>query len=439
MSQQPSSPSQRAVAAVTPTALDAAPPDRRLPAAGQADPQASIRFAMTLGRALHRYGTPAHRLEEVMTVVSAQLGIEARFVATPTAIFASFGPPEAQQATLIRGEPGSTDLRRLARIDEVANDVVEGRTSPSDGASLVEAQLIDSPSSALHRLARVVCFALSSAAGAQLYGGGLAEVAVSGGVGLLLGLLDAVAAKVPAVERGFEPIAAFIASAVSVSLTRLVGHFSTEVATLAALVYLLPGLALTQAMMELSTRNLIAGTSRFSGAMMVFMLLGFGVALGRRIDVVLPAAPPAVPITPLPGWSIIPGLLVLTVALAVLFKARRHDFHWILLAAVVAAGGARVGAAWLGPELGAFLGALALGIVSNGIARIRRRPTIITVVPGIMVLVPGSVGYRSIESMLAQDVVNGLATAFSMVFVLVGLASGLVLANAFVTPRRIQL
>lgn len=403
------------------------------------DPQASIRFAMTLGRALHRFGTPAHRLEEVMTVVAAQLGLEARFVATPTAIFASFGPPEAQQATLIRAAPGSTDLRRLARIDEVANDVVEGRTSPSDGASLVEGQLIDSPPSALGRLLRVACFALASAAAAQLYGGGLKEVAVSGGLGLVLGLLEALGSKVATVERGFEPISAFVASAVAVALTRAAGHFSTEVATLAALVYLLPGLALTQAMMELSTRNLIAGTSRFSGAMMVFLMLGFGVALGRRVDVVLPPAPPAVPIAALPAWSIVPGLLVVTLALAVLFRARKEDFPWIVLAAVVAAAGARAGAVWLGPELGAFLGALALGTVSNGIAQFRRRPSIITVVPGIMVLVPGSVGYRSIESMMAQDVVGGLATAFSMVFVLVGMATGLVLGNALVSPRRIQL
>ncbi|HEY3446399.1 MAG TPA: threonine/serine exporter family protein [Myxococcales bacterium] len=428
-------PSNAQPTAVAPDSAPAAP----AVAVAVADPQASIRFAMTLGRALHRFGTPAHRLEEVMTVVSAQLGIEARFVATPTAIFASFGPPEAQQATLIRGEPGTADLRRLARIDEVANDVVEGRTSPADGASLVEGQLIDSPPSALGRLLRVACFALCSAAAAQLYGGGLKEVAVAGGVGLLLGLLEALGSKVPTLERGFEPIAAFVASAASVSATRVFGHFSTEVATLAALVYLLPGLALTQAMIELSTRNLIAGTSRFSGAMMVFLLLGFGVALGRRMDVVLPPAPASVPIAALPGWSIVPALLVVTLALAVLFRARREDFLWILLAAVVAAAGARIGAAWLGPELGAFLGALALGVVSNGIARLRRSPTIITVVPGIMVLVPGSVGYRSIESMLAQDVVNGLATAFSMVFVLVGLATGLVLANAFVTPRRIQL
>lgn len=416
-----------------------APASAAGPARPASDSQESVRFALTLGRALHRFGTPAHRLEEVMTVVCAQLGLEARFVATPTAIFASFGPPEAQQATFIRGEPGLANLHRLAHIDEIANAVIEGRTTPSDGASLVEAQLIDAPPSALGRLARVACFSLSSAAAAQLYGGGAKELAVSGAVGLLLGLLEAAASRLPGLERGFEPIAAFAASAVSVALTRLIGHFSTEVTTLSALVYLLPGLALTLAMIELSTRNLISGTSRFSGALTVFLLLGFGVALGRRIDVVLPQAPPSVPMAPLPAWTIVPALLVLTLALAVLFRARRKDFPWILLAAVVAYAGGRIGASWLGPELGAFVGALALGVASNAYGRLLKRPTIITTVPGIMVLVPGSVGYRSIESMLAQDMVGGLSTLFSMIFVLVGMAAGLVLAGSFVTPRRIQL
>ena len=83
----------------------------------------AIGFTLLLGRALHRYGTPAHRLEEAMIVVSGQLGVESRFVSTPTAIFASFGPTEALRATIIRLDPGEVNLERLSRVDAITSDV----------------------------------------------------------------------------------------------------------------------------------------------------------------------------------------------------------------------------------------------------------------------------------------------------------------------------
>ncbi|MBI5549088.1 MAG: threonine/serine exporter family protein [Deltaproteobacteria bacterium] len=415
----------------------------RAPAHDRAGPgaadsyEASVRFTLELGRALHCYGTPAHRLEEVMTLVSAQLGLVARFVSTPTSINASFGPPEALRTTIIRVEPGGVDLDRTSRLDEVANAVIERRMSPGEGAQAIGAILARPPT--YGPLITVACYGLSAAAGADLFGGGLKEVAVSFGIGLVIGVLALLAGKIPGLARGFEPTGAFIASAASVVLTRVLGHFSTEVTTLAALVYLLPGLTLTLAMTELATRNLMSGTSRMTGAAMVFLQLAFGVALGRRVDVLLPKAPPVVELIQLPAWTTVPTLIVITLSLAVLFRARLRDVGWILLAAVLAYGGGRLGARWLGPELGAFVGALALGVVSNAIARALNRPTAITTVPGVMVLVPGSVGFRSLESMMAQDVVAGLATAFSMILVLVGMAAGLILANSIVPPRKVQL
>ena len=49
-------------------------------------------FLMRLARALHAYGTPSHRLEEALEIMSAELGLEAQYLITPTSIFASIGP-----------------------------------------------------------------------------------------------------------------------------------------------------------------------------------------------------------------------------------------------------------------------------------------------------------------------------------------------------------
>ena len=40
-----------------------------------ADPDAAISFVLRVGRALHTYGYPAHRLEDVMAGSAARLGL----------------------------------------------------------------------------------------------------------------------------------------------------------------------------------------------------------------------------------------------------------------------------------------------------------------------------------------------------------------------------
>jgi len=54
------------------------------------DPE-SIDFILKLGRALHQYGSAAHRLEDVVDHVSVKLGLDAQVFSQPTSLFAAFG------------------------------------------------------------------------------------------------------------------------------------------------------------------------------------------------------------------------------------------------------------------------------------------------------------------------------------------------------------
>ena len=69
-------------------------------------------------------------------------------------------------------------------------------------------------------------------------------------------------------------------------------------------------------------------------------------------------------------------------------------------------------------------------------ARLADRPAMIPLVPGLLLLVPGSMGLRSLSSMLERDVVTGIDTAFAMLLVGVSLVAGLLMATASVPPRR---
>ena len=60
---------------------------------------AKVAFAVKLARTLHEYGTPTHRLEQIMDQVTRRIGLEGQFFLLPTGIFLSFGAPEEQRST----------------------------------------------------------------------------------------------------------------------------------------------------------------------------------------------------------------------------------------------------------------------------------------------------------------------------------------------------
>ena len=95
----------------------------------------AIAFVLSLGRALHRYGTPAHRLEEALLECCRRLGLSAEVFTTPTTIVMSFGEPGELRTRMMRVEGGELDMSKLARVDALADAVASQRIPPADGVA----------------------------------------------------------------------------------------------------------------------------------------------------------------------------------------------------------------------------------------------------------------------------------------------------------------
>ena len=401
------------------------------PAMGNADPRTS--FVLNLGRALHTSGYSADRLEEALSLASERLGLEAQFFSTPTSIMASFGPQDDQRTFMIRVMPGDSNLGKLARVDQVTRDVLGGRLTPSEGTGAIAA--IESAAPDYGPVLTTAAFGIASGSAARFIGGGLTEVVVGLCVGVVIGLLALFAARHAGLGRVFEPVAAFTGSAL-VTLVAAAGvPVSVLLATLAGVIILIPGLTLTTAFTELSTRHLASGTARLAGALVLLLGITFGIALGTKIVTVITGAVPGVDPTQLPDWTLAVALVTTPLAFVVLLKAEARDAGYIIAAGALAFLGARIGGQVLGPELGAFGGALLTGIGSRMYSRFTNRPSQITLVPGLLLLVPGSIGLRSLTSMTEGNVLLGVEGAFRMGLIAVSLASGILIAR-LVTPRR---
>jgi uncharacterized membrane protein YjjB (DUF3815 family) len=221
-----------------------------------------------------------------------------------------------------------------------------------------------------------------------------------------------------------------------------VAPLDVDVATVASLILLVPGFTLTVAMKELATRNLISGTARLMFAAMVLLGIGFGVAVGRQVGAWLPEAstllPPDLAKATPPFWVEVLALVAMGPAFTVCFRAPMRDVLWILTSCALAYAGTQAVLRWgQAPEIAAFCGALLVGLGSSAFARILDRPASVTQVPGIMMLVPGSLGLRGMAQIVDKQTLSGVDTAFQMVLIGTAIVTGLLVSNVVVPPRKV--
>lgn len=395
----------------------------------------SATFITTMAHALGTYGTPAHRLEDALVTVSGKLGIEGQFFAMPTAVFAALRvPPGRPQTSLIRVMPGEVHLERMIELDEILVDVAEGKASPGEGVRRIEAAI--ATPDRYSALATFLSLGIASACAGRFFGGGWVEILGAGLGGLFIGALALLAARRRDLARLIDFLCGFTVSFVAIGASRTFVSVFPEIMIIAGLVVLFPGLTLTMAVYELATRNLVAGTARTMSAFTVLVSIGFGVAMGTKLaDLAFPVREMP-PVSALPHWTLYPAIAVSSVALSVLFKARPRDIPALMVSGAIAYIGASFGRLALGPELGACIGASAMGLFANAYSRVARRPAAVPAMVGVMLLVPGSLGFQSVSSFLEHDAVGGLQAAFTAVLIAMSIVVGFLLSNVALPPRR---
>ncbi|HET7502008.1 MAG TPA: threonine/serine exporter family protein [Kofleriaceae bacterium] len=404
------------------------------------DPDA-IEFVLQLGRALHRYGTPAHRLEEGLLECCERLELSAEVFTTPTTIIMSFGEPAELRTRMMRVEGGELDMAKLARLDALADAVASLERTPAEGLRELAA-ILASPPQFRRRLA-MLAHAVTAGSLAVFFGGSLADVAIAAAIGLSLGVLAQYAQRSTDQARVFELVGAAFAAFAAGIASSWWRSTTPAITTVAALVILLPGLSLTVAMTELATRNLISGTARLMSAVIVLLELVVGVAVGGRTASLLVDVHQAIP-AGLPEWSRWIALGASSIGVAIVVQAQPRTFGWILAACTIGHVGSRIGTAWLvdpadarmSGQLGVMVGAFAVGALANLYARRFQRPAQVVAVPAVLLLVPGSMGFRGMSSILDHQTLDGVESVFAMFFVATAIVAGLLVANAVVSPRR---
>ena len=382
-----------------------------------------------LSRGLHEAGVPAHQLEDAMSEVAIEMGMSAQFFSTPTSIFVSFDQDQGR-TDLLRVEPGEVNLTKLTQLHHLQRSIMAGAVSVKE--ALVELAKINASPRPYSKVVQTLCFGLAGGSAAVFFGGGILDSMVSGCIGFVVGCVVLWLSSHSRARHLMESTAALAATLIATLTSVVARDFSPEIAMVSGLIVLVPGLGLTVAVNELATQNLASGTARLAGAITQFLSIAFGIILGRAAVAAIITVPEMGTVVPLSWPFVIVALPIAAVAFTVLFQARGRDFLWILSAGVLAFGGAKFCGQLAGPEVGAWTGAFLLGVGSNLSARLFERPTAVTLVPGMILLVPGSIGFKSISALLNDQVVVGMDAAFEMSVISASIVAGLLMANVLV-------
>jgi uncharacterized membrane protein YjjP (DUF1212 family) len=424
--------------ACDPEAMDHAP--HPIKTAAQLDYAQRLAFVVELAERLHVYGTTAQRLEGALDSVATSLKLDCEPWSNPTGLILTFSDPtrppgESDTTRVIRLPPGDTDLAKLCEVDRIAEEVMAGRLGLVAGHAALRA--LDRPHDWRWHAMQLLGLGLAAGSVAGLFRLPWLDIAVATVTGLLIGSIDFLARRRPQVREAGEALAGLLAGAVAIGVATFVAPLNLNTGIIAALIVLVPGMTLTNAVNELTSQHLVSGTARFAGALTTVMKLAVGTIIALSLARLLGFEPQVRALRPQSDAVEWASLALAAYAFAVLFRAARRDYLLVMLSAIAGYLISRLaGGAW-GSPAGIFLSALVMTAGGNGYARWVKRPGALVRVPGIIMLVPGSASLRGVMNLIQQqDVAAGQDAALAVLNILLALVAGLLFGNLLLPTRR---
>lgn len=391
------------------------------------------RLLAWLGAGLLAGGVPTHEVEDDVQEIARTLGHPgAQVGCLPTGVTVTLA---AGQPSTVERVEGGLRLDQLSDITVVAAGLRTGAITADLALQRLTTLRADP-----HRYAVPGLFA-----GGVLSGIGIAlvlapawhSVVFAGLLAPVTVLLMLLSARGRTARTMMPFLAAFLIGLVAFGAAQL-GWIDAPLWTLIApLAVILPGATIVTGLTELGAGAMVGGTGRLAHGTMQMLLFALGVA---GVVALLRLPPehldPARPVE-LGWWAPLLGVLIVTVAIALLESLSWRILPWLVLTILATylaqlAGTHLLGSRWAG----GFLGALAAMLVASLVEFLRPHiPRIIAFMPSFWLLVPGSVGLVSV-SQIDVGLDAAAAAIVNTTVVIVALSLGVMVGSSLAQPLR---
>ena len=394
------------------------------------------RFIVKVGLAAHRYGSTAGRLESFLVGLSKKFGYEGVFKSTPSDIVFAVreSPDSPQRVEFIATPPPGVDLDKLARLGDLLQDMQAGTLSLADSVAGLDA--IDKVPPPWGKFASMLGYAFAGMGLAPLLGGGWADTIFSTLFSILVYGLVLLSTRLGAFASDWLPFStAFVVGVLATVVKFWVPELNLVLVILSAVAIILPGYTISLGAGELLAQHIASGAANLmNGLICLFKQVAGGwlgvVAAGFVIP--LAAMGPANPVEQVWMWLLVPTIIV---GLCLAFQTSHRDLPWAALVCGIAYLGIMAGSALLDSNLGNLVGTIIAVVVANLWGRKTGRPSSIVLIPAIVLLVSGSIGFRGLFSMAGGELMLGTQQFVQMFVVAVTILVGIMIGYTITRPE----
>ncbi len=396
-------------------------------------PKGLLEFLTELGKALTASGISVMDVTSILEKISLAYGVKSEVVIFPTMILLKLGEHDTAPLTAANQKPGFLPLNQVSEIYELIYNAEAGSISPVEGRKKLRKILSEK-----HKFGPagiLVGYILFSIGIGLLLQPNPEQLIVSGVLGAIVGVLFILSQGRTRFALVLPVIASLIVSSLFLWGVKM-GLVAGSVAMLLpAVAYFLPGATLTTGMFELAYGEIISGASRIIYGTAILLLMLFGVLIGVQIT--------GFPLTEfvlsnslhsLGWWAPYLGVFIFASGMYLFMSIKNKDLPWVILILYIAFIGQQAGNHLVGGFFGAFSGSFLMAISGTIIERMEHRtPSFVSIMPAFWILVPGSLSFISIATLVNLNyftaLTDGLVVAMTIVAISLGLLIGAVITE----------
>jgi uncharacterized membrane protein YjjP (DUF1212 family) len=401
----------------------------RLPQLPPAD--AVIALAADAGRVVLESGGETYRAEETMGDLCRGFGAgDPECYATPTGVMLSARDLRGSEKTAVRRvKTRGINLERVTRTETLRRGTALGRME----FEAVRRELESIESSRPYPLfAQVLSSGASAALFALLFGGRLDDAAVAFCVGALLRFCLAFLARLRVADFFSNVIGGVFVASLSLAAVRFGLASNLDKTIIGALMLLVPGIPIVNAIRDTIAGDLVAGLARGAdaGITAAAVSIGTGIAI-KTWDVVFGPASPAVSVVEAGFILQVIFALLATAGFAVIFNLKPRDIPLAAIGGAIGWGLYLAARSPGGSEVVAFFAAsIGIGFYAETAARLLKKPATVFIVCAIIPLVPGGGMYYTMDAAVRGGLERSLSLGYKTIAVAGAIAVGLAIASS---------
>ena len=388
------------------------------------------KFIVQLGKALHTYGVPSYKSQLYLTEIAEKKGIKASFMDTPTWINYVFY--EEDEHTYNHVEcvpPGELNLGGLSKVVEITKHVLSNDLSFAEAK--VEIENLKNHNFSYSKIIELLSFMLSAGSFSIILDTNWTSAIVASFIGALVYGITTLASKSSYIRSTLESLVAFMATIVTGLLSTIIPDINISMTILASIIVFIPGLSITTALEEITSRSLVSGTAKLFDALVSLFKQFFGVVLGLAILPLFTKLHPSPVVDNIPNWVNLIAIPILSLSLMPVFKVRPKDLTLGVITGFLCFYTTTL-FDFTGILVSIFIGTIATVVISKLFAHFTKAPRLVYLIPGLIMLVPGSKAFIGLSTVfLSAEIHNANNMGEQVLYIFMGIIGGLIFSGTF--------